>query len=184
MGDNMIVSLDKLALRVVELERRLDDLTEKREPPEPPPDLEETIRSVRESNEGLRNLLADAKQTERDLDTEVARLTKENQRLTQLAWQAEQDKRSVEVALKAAVEELKSACAGVEQARLERDDLARRLEFECEELFAMRAERDELSLRLADERRQREALIQRALELRRGLLSVLGVTEKEGSSVL
>jgi chromosome segregation ATPase len=59
------------------------------EPPEPQPDLEATIRSLHESNEGLRNLLADAKQTERDLDAEVARLTKENQRLTQLAWEAQ-----------------------------------------------------------------------------------------------
>lgn len=79
----MIVSLDKLALRVMELERRLDDMTENQEPPEPPPDLEATIRSLRESNEGLRNLLEDAKRTERDLDAEVARLTKENRRLAE-----------------------------------------------------------------------------------------------------
>lgn len=83
MGANMIVSLDKLALRVMELERRLDDMTENQEPPEPPPDLEATIRSLRESNEGLRNLLEDAKRTERDLDAEVARLTKENRRLAE-----------------------------------------------------------------------------------------------------
>jgi chromosome segregation ATPase len=129
----MNVPLDKLALRVMELERRLDDMTENQEPPEPPPDLEATIRSLRESNEGLRNLLADAKQTERDLDAEVARLTKENQRLTQLAWQAEQDKQAADALVRTYLGQLKAGEDNTERARRERDlaleqrdDLARR----------------------------------------------------------
>jgi len=80
----------RLDMRVNTLELRLKTLEHRPElQPEPEPDLEATIRSLHESNEGLRNLLADAKQTERDLDAEVARLTKENQRLTQLAWEAQ-----------------------------------------------------------------------------------------------
>lgn len=90
----------RLDMRVNTLELRLKTLEHRPElQPEPQPDLEVTIRSLHESNEGLRNLLADAKQTERDLDAEVARLTKENQRLTKLAWetQAQVDKLLVEV---------------------------------------------------------------------------------------
>jgi len=80
----------RLDMRVNTLELRLKTLEHRPElQPEPQPDLDATIRSLHESNEGLRNLLADAKQTERDLDAEVARLTKENQRLTQLAWEAQ-----------------------------------------------------------------------------------------------
>ena len=168
----------RMHLDIAKLEGRLDTLAHlverfPQEAVEPPPELEATIRSLHESNVDLRGQLADAKQTERDLDAEVARLTKENQRLTQLAWQAEQDKRALDTAAKALTEELM-------QRIRERDDYKRRLDFECGERAAMRDERDELSLRLADERRQREAMVQRALELRRGLLSVLGVTEKEG----
>lgn len=80
----------RLDMRVNTLELRLKLLEHQPElQPEPQPDLDATIRSLHESNEGLRNLLADAKRTERDLDAEVARLTKENQRLTQLAWEAQ-----------------------------------------------------------------------------------------------
>jgi chromosome segregation ATPase len=91
------------------------------EPPEPPPDLEATIRSLHESNVDLRGQLADAKQTERDLDAEVARLTKENQRLTQLAWQAEQDKQAADALVRTYLGQLKAVEDNVERARQERD---------------------------------------------------------------
>jgi chromosome segregation ATPase len=106
----------RLDMRVNTLERRLQaalpPARSGREPESPdlgdledtirsaPADmLEDTIRSLYVTIEELRVQLEDAKRTERDLDTEVARLTKENQRLTQLAWeaQAQVDKLLVEV---------------------------------------------------------------------------------------
>jgi chromosome segregation ATPase len=80
--------------------------------------LEETIRSLYVTIEGLKNQLYDAKRTERDLDAEIVALQKENHRLTRLAWQAEQDKRGAEAIAKAAAEEL-------EQIKQHNDDLAR-----------------------------------------------------------
>ena len=80
----------RLDMRVNTLELRLKTLEHRPElQPEPQPDLEATIRSLHESNVDLRGQLADAKRTELDLDAEVARLTKENQRLTKLAWEAQ-----------------------------------------------------------------------------------------------
>jgi chromosome segregation ATPase len=109
----------RLDMRVNTLELRLKLLDHQPElQPEPPPDLEATIRSLHESNDGLRNLLADAKQTERDLDAEIVALQKENHRLIRLAWQAEQDKRGAETIAKAAAEKL-------ERIKQHNDDLSR-----------------------------------------------------------
>jgi len=82
----------RLDMRVNTLERRLQaaQAAVHTEPESPDlGDLEDTIKSLYGTIEGLKNQLHDAKQTERDLDAEVARLTKENQRLTQLAWEAQ-----------------------------------------------------------------------------------------------
>jgi chromosome segregation ATPase len=96
----------RLDMRVNTLERRLQaalpPARSGREPESPdlgdledtirsaPADmLEATIRSLYVTIEELRVQLEDAKRTEHDLDAEVARLTKENQRLTQLAWEAQ-----------------------------------------------------------------------------------------------
>jgi chromosome segregation ATPase len=160
-------NVDDLERAVLRLHLDLEMLTQKVErllpyvePPEPPPDLLVTIKSLHESNDGLRVQLEDAKRTERDLDAEVVRLTKENQRLTRLAWQAEQDKRAAEDALKSTRLDLLSSEADAERARNQRDNLA---------------------LRLADAQRQREAMAQRVVEQRRGLLSILGVVAAEDS---
>jgi chromosome segregation ATPase len=142
-------TVHRLHLRVATLHRRVDELSGSVEPPEPEPDLDATIRSLHESNDGLRNLLEDAKRTERDLDAEVVELQKENRRLTQLAWQAVQDKQGAEAVAKTLSEELA-------QRTLERDDLKRRLEFECGE---------------------RAALMQSVTEQRRALLSILGIED-------
>ncbi len=84
----------RLDMRVNTLELRLKLMDHQPElQPEPPPDLEATIRSLYVTIEGLKNQLYDAKRTERDLDAEIVELQKENRRLTQLAWQAVQDKR-------------------------------------------------------------------------------------------
>jgi len=149
-----IDELEQAALRmhiqVEALTQKVEKLSAHVEPPEPQPDLLVTIKSLHESNDGLRNQLQAAKLTEQDLDAEVVRLTKENQRLTKMAWNAEQEKRATDIAAKAAIEELRSAQANVERARQERD-LAYR-------------ERDDLA--------------QRFVEQRRGLLSILGVEEE------
>ena len=149
-------SLNDLEDHVMHLHLRVDTLTQTVErllpcvePPEPQPDLLVTIKSLHESNDGLRNQLQAAKLREQDLDAEVVRLTKENQRLTKMAWNAEQEKRAADIAAKAAIEELRSTQGNVERARQERD-LAYR-------------ERDDLA--------------QRFVEQRRGLLSILGVEE-------
>ena len=138
-----------LHLRVHTLTQTVERLLPCVEPPEPQPDLLVTIKSLHESNDGLRNQLQAAKLTEQDLDAEVVRLTKENQRLTKMAWNAGQEKRAADIAAKAAIEELRSTQGNVERARQERD-LAYR-------------ERDDLA--------------QRFVEQRRGLLSILGVEE-------
>lgn len=75
------------------LTQKVETLSAHVEPPEPQPDLDATIKSLRDTIEGLRNQLYDAKQTERGLDAEAVELQKENHRLTRLAWQAVQDKR-------------------------------------------------------------------------------------------
>jgi len=131
------------------------------EPPEPEPDLDATIRSLHESNVDLRGQLADAKLTERDLAAEVVQLTKENQRLTKLAWQAEQDKQAADALVRTYLGQLKAGEDNVERARQERDRALK--------------QRDDLALRLADVRRQHEAMAQSVTEQRRGLLSILGV---------
>lgn len=84
---------EDLRLRLDALTQKVETLSANVEPPEPQPDLDATIKSLRDTIEGLRNQLYDAKQTERGLDAEVVELQKENHRLTRLAWQAVQDKR-------------------------------------------------------------------------------------------
>jgi len=157
----------RLHLDLETLTQKVERLLPCVEPPEPQPDLLATIKSLHESNDGLRVQLEDAKRTERDLDAEVVRLTKENQRLTKMAWSAEQEKRAADIAAKVAIEELRSTQANVERARQERD-LAYR-------------ERDDLAQRLANEAGKHAALAQRVVEQRRGLLSILGVVAAEDS---
>jgi hypothetical protein len=139
----------RLHLDLETLAQKVEKLSVHVEPPEPQPDLLVTIKSLHESNDGLRSQLQAAKLTEQDLDAEVIRLTKENQRLTKMAWNAEQEKRAADIAAKAAIEELRSTQGNVGRARQERD-LAYR-------------ERDDFA--------------QRFVEQRRGLLSILGVEE-------
>jgi uncharacterized protein (DUF3084 family) len=147
--DDLERAVLRLHLDLETLAQKVEKLSAHVEPPEPQPDLLVTIKSLHESNDGLRNQLQAAKLTEQDLDAEVVRLTKENQRLTKMAWNAEQEKRATDIAAKVAIEELRSAQANVERARQERD-LAYR-------------ERDDFA--------------QRFVEQRRGLLSILGVEE-------
>jgi len=152
----------RLDMRVNTLELRLKLLEHQPElQPEPQPDLEATIRSLYESNVDLRGQLADAKLTERDLDAEVVRLTKENQRLTKLAWQAEQDKQTAEAVQHMLEEKNRDLADSLAHERVERD-------------LALK-QRDNLALRLADVQRQHEAMAQSVTEQRRGLLSILGV---------
>jgi len=148
--DDLERAVLRLHLDLETLAQKVEKLSAHVEPPEPQPDLLVTIKSLHESNDGLRNQLQAAKLTEQDLDAEVVRLTKENQRLTKMAWNAEQEKRATDIAAKVAIEELRSAQANVERARQERD-LAYR-------------ERDDLA--------------QRFVEQRRGLLSILGLEEQ------
>jgi chromosome segregation ATPase len=155
-ADELEQAVLRLHLDLETLAQKVEKLSAHVEPPEPQPDLLVTIKSLHESNDGLRNQLQAAKLTEQDLDAEVVRLTKENQRLARLAWQAEQEKRVAEDALKSLRLDLLSCEADAERAREQRDNLA---------------------LRLADAQRQREAMAQSALEQRRGLLSILGVEE-------
>jgi len=161
--DDLERAVLRMHLDLETLAQKVERLLPCVEPPEPPPDLDATIKSLHESNDGLRVQLEDAKRTERDLDAEVVRLTKENQRLVKLAWNVEQDKRAAETATKVAIEELRSAQANVERARQERD-LAYR-------------ERDDLAQRLANEAGNHAALMQCVEEQRRGLLSILGIEE-------
>jgi len=152
----------RLDMRVNTLELRLKLMDHQPElQPEPQPDLEATIRSVRESNEGLRNLLADAKLTERDLDAEVVRLTKENQRLTKLAWQAEQDKQTAEAVQRMLEEKNRDLADSLAHERVERDRALK--------------QRDALKQRLADEAGKHAALAQSVTEQRVALLGILGV---------
>jgi len=154
----------RLDMRVNTLELRLKLLEHQPElQPEPQPDLDATIRSLYGTIEGLKNQLHDAKQTERDLDAEVVRLTKENQRLTKLAWQAEQDKQAADALVRTYLGQLKAGEDNVERARQERDRAL--------------SQRDDLALRLADVQRQHEAMAQSVAEQRRGLLSILGVED-------
>jgi hypothetical protein len=148
--DDLERAVLRLHLDLETLAQKVEKLSAHVEPPEPQPDLLVTIKSLHESNDGLRNQLQAAKLTEQDLDAEVVRLTKENQRLTKMAWNAEQEKRAADIAAKAAIEELRSTQGNVERARQERD-LAYR-------------ERDDLA--------------QRFVEQRRGLLSILGLEEQ------
>jgi len=148
--DDLERAVLRLHLDLETLAQKVEKLSAHVEPPEPQPDLLVTIKSLHESNDGLRNQLQAAKLMEQDLDAEVVRLTKENQRLTKMAWNAEQEKRATDIAAKVAIEELRSAQANVERARQERD-LAYR-------------ERDDLA--------------QRFVEQRRGLLSILGLEEQ------
>jgi len=148
--DDLERAVLRLHLDLETLAQKVEKLSAHVEPPEPQPDLLVTIKSLHESNDGLRNQLQAAKLTEQDLDAEVVRLTKENQRLTKMAWNAEQEKRATDIAAKAAIEELRSTQGNVERARQERD-LAYR-------------ERDDLA--------------QRFVEQRRGLLSILGLEEQ------
>lgn len=161
--DDLERAVLRLHLDLETLAQKVEKLSAHVEPPEPQPDLLVTIKSLHESNDGLRVQLEDAKRTERDLDAEVVRLTKENQRLTKLAWNAEQDKRVAEDALKSTRLDLLSSEADAERAR-EQLDLAYR-------------ERDDLAQRLANEAGNHAALMQRVEEKRRGLLSILGVEE-------
>jgi uncharacterized protein (DUF3084 family) len=154
----------RLHLDLETLAQKVEKLSAHVEPPEPQPDLLVTIKSLHESNDGLRNQLQAAKLMEQNLDAEVVRLTKENQRLTKMAWNAEQEKRAADIAAKAAIEELRSTQGNVERARQERD-LAYR-------------ERDDFAQRLANEAGSHAALMQRFVEQRRGLLSILGVEEQ------
>lgn len=78
------------------LAQKVEMLSARVEPPEPQPDLEVTIKSLHNTIEGLRNQLDDARQTERDLDAEVAKLTRENTRLTKLAWEAQKKVEALE----------------------------------------------------------------------------------------
>jgi uncharacterized protein (DUF3084 family) len=148
--DDLERAVLRLHLDLETLAQKVEKLSAHVEPPEPQPDLLVTIKSLHESNDGLRNQLQAAKLTEQDLDAEVVRLTKENQRLTKMAWNAEQEKRAADIAAKAAIEELRSTQGNVERARQERD-LAYR-------------ERDDLA--------------QRFVEQRRGLLSILSLEEQ------
>ena len=139
----------RLHLDLETLAQKVEKLSSHVEPPEPQPDLLVTIKSLHESNDGLRNQLQAAKLMEQDLDAEVVRLTKENQRLNKMVWNAEQEKRATDIAAKVAIEELRSTQGNVERARQERD-LAYR-------------ERDDFAQRFAEQRR--------------GLLSILGLEE-------
>jgi len=152
--------------------------------------LEDTIRSLYVTIEELRVQLEDAKRTEHDLDAEVARLTKENQRLTQLAWeaQAQVDK------LKQHNDDLARDAGSLIGARALNEALTQKqhmLEAKnqklADSLAHERAERD-LALEQLDAARRghadmknrldattgaHRALVRHMVEQRRGLLSIL-----------
>jgi chromosome segregation ATPase len=160
----------RLDMRVNTLERRLQAaLPAVHTEPESPDlgDLEATIKSLYVTIEGLKNQLHDAKQTERDLDTEVARLTKENQRLTKLAWQAEQDKQAADALVKTYLGQLKAGEDNVKQARQERD-------LALEQLDAARRGHADMKNRLDATSGAHRVLVQHVVEQRRRLLSILG----------
>ncbi|MFZ9393358.1 MAG: hypothetical protein ACO28P_05355 [Ilumatobacteraceae bacterium] len=107
-----------LRLRLDALTQKVEMLSAHVEPPESQPDLEVTIKSLHNTIEGLRNQLDDARQTERDLDAEVAKLARENARLTKLAWEAQKKVEDLEADNKA-LRATSSEIAAMYEDRLE-----------------------------------------------------------------